>query len=99
MFVSPTRWERTVFVEEVLYTFGVVVLVRSLYGVLVPRRFGGFAQVLQTVEVAVLGRIRTRIFVISIILTLNKVFEYVKMTISSRPRGSYRIPRRFRFFV
>ena len=42
IFVSPTRWERAVVVEEVLYTFGVVVLVRSLYGVLVPRRFGGF---------------------------------------------------------
>ena len=27
MFVSPTGWERTVVVEEVLYTFGVVVLV------------------------------------------------------------------------
>jgi len=49
MFVSPTRWERTVIVEEVLYTFGVVVLVRSSYRHIVPRRFGGFAQVLQTV--------------------------------------------------
>ena len=27
MFVWPTGWERTVVVEEVLYTFGVVVLV------------------------------------------------------------------------
>ena len=42
IFVSPIAWKRTVIVEEVLYTFGVVVLVRSLYGVLVPRRFGGF---------------------------------------------------------
>ena len=81
MFVSPTVWERTVVVEEVLYTFGVVVLVRFSYGVLVPRRFGGFVQVLQTVQVAVLGRTPTRIFVILIILTLNKIFEYVKMTI------------------
>ena len=47
----------------------------------VPRRFGGFVQVLQTVQVAVLGRILTRIFVILIILTLNKIFEYVEMTI------------------
>ena len=35
-------WERTVVVEEVLYTVGVVVLVRVSYGVRVPRRFGGF---------------------------------------------------------
>ncbi len=49
MFVSPTGWERTVVVEEVLYTFGVVVLARFSNGALVPRRFGGFAQVLQTV--------------------------------------------------
>ena len=48
-FVSPTAWERTVIVEEVLYTFGVVVLVCEVYGARVPRRFGGFAQVLQTV--------------------------------------------------
>jgi len=41
----------------------------------------------------------TRPFVIFIILTLNKIFEYVKMTIFSRPRGSPRIPRRFRFFA
>ena len=46
MFVSPTGWERTVVVEEVLYTFGVVVLVRFLYRPRVPRRFGGFVQVL-----------------------------------------------------
>ena len=49
IFVSPTRRERTVVVEEVLFTFGVVVLVRFLNGVIVPRRFGGFVQVLQTV--------------------------------------------------
>ena len=49
MFVSPTVWERTVIVEEVLYTFGLVVLVRVAYGARVPRRFGGFVQVLQTV--------------------------------------------------
>ena len=49
MFVSPTRWERTVVVEEVLYTFGVVEVVRYSYGGVVPRRFGGFVQVLQTV--------------------------------------------------
>ena len=40
--VRPTFWERTVVVEEVLYTFGLVVLVRFSYGVAVPRRFGGF---------------------------------------------------------
>ena len=58
-----------------------VVLVRLSYGPRVPRRFGGFVQVLQTVQVAVHGRILTRIFVIFIILTLNKIFEYMKMTI------------------
>ena len=42
MFVWPTGWERTVVVEEVLYTFGVVFLVRFSYGVTAPRRFGGF---------------------------------------------------------
>ena len=42
IFVSPTRWERTVVVEEVLYTFGVVVLVRFSNGPIVRRRFGGF---------------------------------------------------------
>jgi hypothetical protein len=81
MFVWPTGWERTVVVEEVLYTFGVVFLVCVEYAPIVPRRFGGFVQVLQTVQVAVLGCIRTRKFVILIILTLNKIFEYVKMTI------------------
>ena len=40
--VSPTRWERTVVVEDVLYTFGVVVVVRFSNGAIVPRRFGGF---------------------------------------------------------
>ena len=35
-------WEGTVIVEEVLYTFGLVVPVRFLYGPRVPRRFGGF---------------------------------------------------------
>ena len=60
MFVSPTAWERTVVVEEVLYTVGVVVLVCSSYGPIVLRRFGGFAQVLQTVHVAVHGRPHTR---------------------------------------
>ena len=99
MFVWPTGWERTVVVEEVLYTFGVFVLVSVSYGLRVPRRFGGFVQVLQTVEVAVLGRPLTRISVIFIILSLNKIFEYVEMTISSRPFGSTPIPRRFGFFV
>ena len=69
------------------------------HGQIVPRRFGGFAQVLQTVQVAVLGRTLTRIFAIFIILTLNKIFEYVEMTIFSRPFGSIRIPRRFDFFA
>ena len=76
-----------------------VVPVCYLYGTIVPRRFGGFVQVLQTIQVAVLGRPLTRKFVIFIILTLNKIFEYVEMTISSRPSGSIRIPRRFGFFV
>ena len=81
IFVRPTKWERTVVVEKVLYTVGVVVLVRGAYGVLVPRRFGGFVQVLQTVQVTVLGRKETRIYLKLIILTLNKIFEYVEMTI------------------
>ena len=34
-----------------------------------------------------------------IILTLNKILEYVEMTLFSRPCGSTRIPRRFRFFA
>ena len=42
MFVSPTVWERTVIVEEVLYTFGLVVLVSVVYAPKAPRRFGGF---------------------------------------------------------
>jgi hypothetical protein len=54
------------------------------YGELVPRRFGGFVQVLKTVQVAVHGRTPTRKFAIFIKLTLNKIFEYVEMTISSR---------------
>ena len=99
MFVSPTRWERTVVVEEVLYTFWVVFLVRVVYGLRVPRRFGGFVQVLQTVEVAELGRILTRAFIIFIKFTLDKIFEYVEVTISSRPNGSTQIPRRFDFFA
>ena len=84
MFVWPTCWERTVVVEEVLYTFGVVFLVCVEYAPIVPRRFGGFVQVLQTVQVAVHGRKLTRPCVILIILALNKIFEYMKMTIVSR---------------
>ena len=80
IFVSPTWWERAVIVEEVLYTFKMFVLASDSYGAKVPRRFGGFVQVLQTVQMAVLGCIRTRKFVILIILTLNKIFEYMKMT-------------------
>ena len=99
MFVWPTGWERTVVVEEVLYTFGVVFLVCVEYAPIVPRRFGGFVQVLQTVQVAVHGRQLTRISVIFIILSLNKIFEYVEMTISSRRRGSCPNPRRFGFFA
>ena len=83
MFVSPIGWERTVVVEEVLYTFGVV------FVVVVPRRFGGFVQVLQTVQVAVL---LPTVFVIFIILSLNKIFEYVEMTI-------WLLPRRFDFLA
>jgi len=77
----------------------VVVLVCVVYGPRVPRRFGGFVQVLQTVQVAVLGRMRTHIFAIFIKLTLNKIFAYVKVTIFSRTFGSTRIPTRFDFFV
>ena len=99
VFVSPIGRERTVVVEEVLYTFRLVFIVRDVYDPIVPRRFGGFAQVLQTVQVAVLGRTRTRNFVIFIKRTLNKIFEYVEMTIFSRPSGSKKIPRRFRFFA
>ena len=99
VFVSPTGWERTVVVEEVLYTFRLVFIVRFSYGFLVPRRFGGFAQVLQTVQVAVLGRTHTRKFAIFIKLTLDKIFEYVEMDIYGRPSGSIRSPRRFDFFA
>ena len=99
IFVSPTWWERAVIVEEVLYTFKMFVLASDSYGAKVPRRFGGFVQILQTVEVAFLGRILARICVIFIILTLNKVFEYVELTLSSRPNGSILIPRRFGTFV
>ena len=49
MFVWPIGWERTVVVEEVLYTFGLVFLERVEYAPTVPRRFGGFVQVLQAV--------------------------------------------------
>ena len=35
------------------------------------------------------GCTRTRTFVIFIILTLDKIFKYVEMTIYSRPIGSY----------
>ena len=97
--VRPAFWERTVIVEAVLYTFEMFVLVRFSYGPRVPRRFGGFAQVLQTVQVAVLGRTLARQSVIFIILSLNKIFEYVEMTIYSRAIGSSRIPRRFAFFA
>ena len=99
MFVWPIGWERTVVVEEVLYTFGVVFLVCVEYAPIVPRRFGGFVQVLQTVQVAAPGRKLTRPCVILIILALNKIFEYVKMTILSRPSGSSPTPRRFDFFA
>jgi hypothetical protein len=75
------------------------VLVRFQNRLFVPRRFGGFVQVLQTVQVAVHGRQLTRISVIFIILSLNKIFEYVEMTISSRRRGSCPNPRRFGFFA
>ena len=101
VFVSPIGRERTVVVEEVLYTFRLVFIVRFSYGFLVPRRFGGFAQVLQTDQVAVLCHTLTRICVelIILVLALNKIFEYVEMTTSSRAIGSPRTPRRFGFFV
>jgi len=77
----------------------VFVLVRYSYDLRVPRRFGGFVQVLQTVQVAVQGRIQTHIFVEIIVFTFNKVFEYMEMTFFSCPCGSGLIPRRFDFFV
>jgi hypothetical protein len=55
--------------------------VRGAHGVRVPRRFGGFVQVLQTVQVTFLGRKLTLKSAIFIKLTLDKIFEYVKMTI------------------
>ena len=51
------------------------------YGPIVPRRFGGFVQVLQTVQVAVHGCTLDTHYRIFIKLTLNKIFEYMKMTI------------------
>ena len=99
MFVSPTVWERTVIVEEVLYTFGLVVLVRVAYDARVPRRFGGFVQVLQTVQLAGLARTPIRPTVKMLKFTPDEILEYVEMTVSSRPSGGPKIPWRFGFFV
>ena len=92
------RWERTVVVEEVLYTFGVVVLVRFSYG---PSSQGALAVSCKYFKqskwpfMAAYSHASSYI----IILTLNKIFEYVEMTILSRPSGSIKIPRRFDFFA
>ena len=40
-----------------------------------------------------LGRILTRPFAILIILTLNKIFEYVEMTILQPPKRQYQNPK------
>ena len=63
-----------------------------------PKALWRFRASTSNSQVAVLGCIRTRIFVKFIILTLNKIFEYVEMTIVSRPKA-VRIPRRFDFFA
>ena len=88
---SPIAWYWTVVVEEVVYTFELCVIFctselcvveRFSYGPRGgPTHFGGFVQVLQTVQVAVLGRILARPFGKFIKFTLNKIFEYVEMTI------------------
>ena len=79
---SPIAWYWTVVVEEVVYTFELHVVERFSYGPRGgPTHFGGFVQVLQTVQVAVLGRILARPFGKFIKFTLNKIFEYVEMTI------------------
>ena len=79
---SPIEWYWTVVVEEVVYTFELCVVERFSYGPRGgPMHFGGFVQVLQTVQVAVLGRILARPFGKFIKFTLNKIFEYVEMTI------------------
>ena len=98
MFVWPTGWERTVVVEEVLYTFGVVVLVRvrTAYS---PTALWRFRASTSNSPSGRSGRQLTRTCAILIILTLNKIFEYVEMTIFSRPSGSIPIPRRFGFFA
>ena len=87
MFVSPTGWERTVVVEEVLYTFGVVVLVCVEYA---PTSHGALAvscKYFKQFKWPFWPPTYTHL-VIFIIFTLNKIFEYMKMTIFSRPSGS-----------
>ena len=65
---------------------------------IVPRRFGGFVQVLQTVQVAVLGRnLHASRYIYQIYAQQDiRVYEDDHF---SRPRGSIPIPRRFRFFA
>ena len=58
-----------------------------------PTHFGGFVQVLQTVQVAVLGRILARPFGKFIKFTLNKIFEYVEMTNLKPPNGQFSDPK------
>ena len=50
-----------------------------------PKALWRFRASTSNVQVAVVGRIRTRICVIYIKLTLNKIFEYVEMTSLNRP--------------
>ena len=81
MFVWPTGWERTVVVEEVLYTFGVVVLVCVRIRANRPTALWRFRASTSNSSSGRSGRKLTRTCVILIILTLNKIFEYMKMTI------------------
>ena len=81
MFVWPTGWERTVVVEEVLYTFGVVVLVCVRIRANRPTALWRFRA---STSNSSSGRSWPQTYThmcIFIILTLNKIFEYVKMTI------------------
>ena len=58
-----------------------VVVVRVSYGATIPRRFGGFVQELQTLQVTILGRTLTRKLGKMIVFTLDEIFEDMEMTI------------------
>ena len=79
-----SRWERTVVVEEVLYTFGVVVLCALVDTAQMSQ--GALAVSCKYFKQSKWPYLAARSHAIRIFikLTLNKIFEYVKMTIFSR---------------